>query len=1336
MAEVVNLTIKANADLSDVRSSVNALKKSFEGLKLPKNLGIQLDTQVKNLNKLLSDYDKKRLSGAQTPNELKQLDKLGAEALISYKELLNTAKEIRGIKIDELIDIDQSKLQEAKDNIHAIYNELNNLDANKVKNSGLQVVQDQLTVITEFTKSKKIQSISEVVNKAFDKGKFGDVYAEFKKLYDYLGGSKSNAAYNRFNENARSAIDNFKATFQSLSSDQTIGPILEKLAKAEGDYSQLTTGEVERVKKVFEELQIAIEKNPKALADLNNRIHETAKTSVELSKGAQSLERQVESYFGLNAIFRTIANMGRQAMETVKALDKAMTETAVVTNFSVGDMWEKLPIYTAEANKLGSTIEDVYRATTLYYQQGLNTTQSMGLAVETLKMARIAGMDAKDATNAMTAALRGFNLELNEVSARRINDVYSELAAITASDTQEISTAMEKVASLAHNAGMELETTSAFLAQMIETTREAPENLGTALKTVVARFQEMKQDPTKLIDSEGVMLDANKVDKALKSIGVNLLNANGEFRKLDDVFLEIASRWDTLSMGQQRYIATMAAGSRQQSRFIAMMSNYGRTMELVNAANDAAGASQKQFEKTLESMDTKLNQLKNAWDQFIMGLMNNTILKSVVDFGTGFLDVVNKIINSLSGGNGLIKSILTLASTFSALTGARTILSAGITSGFKWFKGEIGLPDLFKNVIFSGRKNIISQFDKMGVESAVNYKNAFLYNISSLPQQLQYILNKNVVTPNMVLNSNFGQQLDKDVQVQLKGAKNEDQIKAIIGEDAFEQYVKQIDWSSNATKNFVTMTTGAGSALQSFGTILRGTPLAPFGMALQVVGTSLTSVGRLFVQVGKNGQVLNTGIKALVANLGGPLGIAALAAAAAIGVLIYASKAGERRLKALGKIAQDASEQLDTVKQNVTEFKSALEEIKNYDDTFNNLVPGTIEFNEKLVESNQLILDLIDKYEVLRELVQIDEFGRLSIPTDDLNNFYETLVQQQGNAQAVALLTDLDVAKEKYEQAKAQAEELSTRDIQQYTYDEYGNLIITKEYEDYIKSIEKADLKVKQLTDEYISKKESDTFNAVIASFAGLDLKDTEATGKLVADYFYDSYLEEAKKNFEGRDKDAVEYYANQRGLNFDEVWEDKDQKKAAIAQAPIIYALNNIHDTAESVDSALQSVDRSASHFLGTEYGDVSKAFTQLYTRDATASADLVKEFASNPSKITDLINYIADENEDALRALKPDFSGTTEELVNEIIKDLETSTPLIAEAQMETYKSVIGRFFSSGASSKLLPNLFGKTTTHQEAAQRTQLSTTQFPESCLFHTSNLVLCDNNRTQVTAASV
>jgi hypothetical protein len=51
---------------------------------------------------------------------------------------------------------------------------------------------------------------------------------------------------------------------------------------------------------------------------------------------------------------------------------------------------------------------------------------------------------------------------------------------------------MEKTASIAAAANMEFETTAALLAQIIETTQEAPETAGTALKTIIARFSEVK----------------------------------------------------------------------------------------------------------------------------------------------------------------------------------------------------------------------------------------------------------------------------------------------------------------------------------------------------------------------------------------------------------------------------------------------------------------------------------------------------------------------------------------------------------------------------------------------------------------------------------------------------------------------------------------------------------------------------------------------------------------------------------------------------------------------------------------------------------------------------
>lgn len=426
----------------------------------------------------------------------------------------------------------------------------------------------------------------------------------------------------------------------------------------------------------------------------------------------ENLKSQVLDFFSITNTIQIFKNAIRDAFDTVKELDAAMTETAVVTDFSVGDMWEKLPQYSAEATKLGASIKSLYEATTLYYQQGLNSEQAMGVGIETMKMARIANMDAAAATEAMTAALRGFNMEINEMSAIRINDVYSELAAVTAADTSQIATAMSKTASIAESANMEFETTAALLAQIIETTQEAPETAGTALKTIIARFTEVKQLFSEGMltgeDSEGEEININKIDAALKTVGISLKDFLTGSKGIDDIFLELASKWDTLDLATQRYIATTAAGSRQQSRFLAMMGNYDRTMELVNAATNSAGASQKQFGKTLESMEAKLQKLKNAWDTFTMGLANNELIKAGVDLLTKLLETANDLTDDLGGTIG---SIAKLGITLTALKAGKNI-----------FNSIFDITPLEQNVgrVKGITTNIAESLKKMGVEVDTN----------------------------------------------------------------------------------------------------------------------------------------------------------------------------------------------------------------------------------------------------------------------------------------------------------------------------------------------------------------------------------------------------------------------------------------------------------------------------------------------------------------------------------------------------------------------------------------------------------------------------------------
>ena len=364
---------------------------------------------------------------------------------------------------------------------------------------------------------------------------------------------------------------------------------------------------------------------------------ENRRSQQEAEQFKQNLQHTINQWMSAQQVINLVKDGIRQAYQDIQGLDAAMTNIAVVTDMSVSDLWGKINEYMSIAKQYGVTTQGVYEVSQLYYQQGLSTNEVMAATTETLKMARIAGMEYKAAANAMTVAIRAFKMEMTD--AEHVTDVYSKVAAVTASDSEELATAMSKTASSAESVGSSFENTTAMLAVMIETTRESAQNLGSALKSIISRYGEMKQGLTQ--DSDGEIIDYNKTDAALRSIGISIKDAQGQFRDFDDVIFELSSKWDSLDKNTQRYIATIMAGNRQQSRFIALVDNWERLDEVSKAAADSTDAGLLQYAKTLDSLDTKLNTLKTNFQQFYMSIFDGEFFK-------GFIDIINNVVENLS----------------------------------------------------------------------------------------------------------------------------------------------------------------------------------------------------------------------------------------------------------------------------------------------------------------------------------------------------------------------------------------------------------------------------------------------------------------------------------------------------------------------------------------------------------------------------------------------------------------------------------------------------------------------------------------------------------------
>lgn len=715
-----NLIRKVTRTYSDAIDSIYSKLKN-EGADLTNILELQANSAAKKVSEAFDKYAKnsKNLNQKNRKNLIKKQEKLNAvEAKYRAEAQKKEVNELAYKNLNKELSKTEKHYSELKTKLEEL-----NATAPKTKSGAVDKRSGAYKEITALEKEvsvaegkhNKIKAELDSATTVATKANFAQEVEKARKEVDNLNKEIKDIEIQNFNELKESLkeiipeAENLEYSLENLEKLEQLS-----LAKVSNEFTDFREG-VDKLDSSIDDVKAAGDEMEKGLKENFDKASNLKDFDDEIERTKQKLKDLFSVGTTVELFRRTINN----AINTVKDLDAAMTETAVVTDFGVGDMWDQLPEYTKRANALGTTIKGAYEAATLYYQQGLDTNEVIAVSNETLKMARIAGMEAAEATDMMTAALRGFNMEIDEASAKRINDVYSELAAITAADTEEIATAMTKTASIASNAGMEFETTAAFLSQIVETTREAPETAGTALKTVIARFQELKKDPSEIGEVDGEIVDANKIETALKTIDVALRDTNGQFRDLDDVFLEIAGKWSSLDTNTQRYIATIAAGSRQQSRFIAMMSNYERTMELVDAANNSSGASQKQFEKTTESLESKLNKLKNAWDEFTMGIANSTIIKTGVDLLTNLLTIINKITSALGDG--------AVGDTFTFLTRSAGLLvpliaggkiSSAIFMKLGGILGETGGEAEFLGAKLTGLGKRLNLFSKGGVKGA------------------------------------------------------------------------------------------------------------------------------------------------------------------------------------------------------------------------------------------------------------------------------------------------------------------------------------------------------------------------------------------------------------------------------------------------------------------------------------------------------------------------------------------------------------------------------------------------------------------------------------------
>lgn len=364
------------------------------------------------------------------------------------------------------------------------------------------------------------------------------------------------------------------------------------------------------------------------------------------------------------ALLKEINDAAERAKDTMVQLDKVVTDLSVATGDSRSSVKDLLKDYNSMAKQLASTTIQVSQAADDYLRAGKLMKESNQLIKDSIMLSKLGQINSSEATEDLLATMNGFDMSVNQVNDALDAMVAIDMAASTSSG--DIATALKYCASSADIAGVSFNKLAAMIGTVQDKTMQSAETVGTFFNTLLSRYRNVKIGNYLSDDGE----DLSDYESVLKSIGIQLRDSQGEFRNFETILDEMAQKWNTLSSVQQAALLKVAAGTRQQNRFSALLEGYNKTLELTGVAANSAGTAVEKFNKSYkESLEAKTNTLQASFESMIMNSDMSEVYGGILDATTALVNLINKT-NALKGAMGALAVTGVTKAFLSIKTGA------------------------------------------------------------------------------------------------------------------------------------------------------------------------------------------------------------------------------------------------------------------------------------------------------------------------------------------------------------------------------------------------------------------------------------------------------------------------------------------------------------------------------------------------------------------------------------------------------------------------------------------------------------------------------------------
>jgi len=332
--------------------------------------------------------------------------------------------------------------------------------------------------------------------------------------------------------------------------------------------------------------------------------------ATEFNKSLEASNARVLA-FGASAGAIFAVQKGLQAVvRDAIEVEKVLADINSVLNQTASGLQKFSNEIFKSAKQTGTSFKVAADAALELSRQGLNAEATTKRLNASLILARLGGIEAKDAVEGLTAAINSFTKEaLDDVT---VVNKLANVAAKFAVSERDLTEAIKRSASAASDAGVSFDELVSLVTSAQQTTARGGAVIGNALKTIFTRVQR-----------------SDTLDQ-LEAIGVATRKLNGDFAGAPTIMKNLAIAYDDLGQEQKSFISELVGGGYQINQLKAQLGDlskeygfYARALETAKKSTNEAIIRNEELNKTtaasLNSLMVSITEANAAFGSAVFG---------------------------------------------------------------------------------------------------------------------------------------------------------------------------------------------------------------------------------------------------------------------------------------------------------------------------------------------------------------------------------------------------------------------------------------------------------------------------------------------------------------------------------------------------------------------------------------------------------------------------------------------------------------------------------------------------------------------------------------------